>query len=150
MKKILQVILLFICFLSFKAQTNEDLIGKWQGVDSTKNIWSITFSKDNFISFSINGEFIDGKNFKIHGGSNDGKFGQVIYKVDFKSNPIKINLIAKFKKGDLIIEKGILKGFLKFVNKNEILILLDFENKNYTNFTEENKNDTARLIRSEE
>ena len=147
MKKIFLFLLVLFSIIGF-SQKLENLYGKWKGTNNHNNsLGNVIFSDEGYISFIYKGQLIDGKNFVIHGGQNNGKSGKVKYTVDFTTNPYKINLIAFFDDNGKIIEKGILKGLLKFVNNDEILILFDFDNKGYTNFTDENKNEVGYLIR---
>jgi len=67
----------------------------------------------------------------------NGIKAELKYEVDFAKNPIWIDLIAIEK--ETKIEKGRIKGILKYINENNIEILLDFNGKRYKNFEKENE-----------
>ena len=59
------------------------------------------------------------------------------YEDDLTKNPIWIDLIAIEK--ETKIEKGRIKGILKYINDNNLEILLNFNGDRYDNFEKENE-----------
>ncbi|OWR12828.1 hypothetical protein CDW55_12310 [Chryseobacterium sp. VAUSW3] len=83
---------------------------------------------------SINGEFIDGKNFIVRGGINNGQKAELKYSINYEKNPIEIDFIA-IKDNE---EKGRILGAIKQINENEFLMTMSFDGKRDLNFTDEN------------
>ena len=75
---------------------------------------------------SINGEFVDGKNYVIRGGKNDGQKMFVKYEIDDSGLPIKIDIIVIKPENDKNFEKGRILGILDFSNKMETRMNLNF------------------------
>jgi hypothetical protein len=127
-KSALLIFLLFfgLCF----SQTEKDLYGKWGGTDAG-SYGSFTFFPDGFAKVEFNGLNVDGRNHVIPDGPNKGKVAQVKYAVDFSKNIIKFSLIASYNDfNNKPEESKVLGGLIKFINKNEFLLFLDFENQN--------------------
>jgi len=131
-KTILLLIFLSICAIKANSQNSQTLIGQWNGTDFWKNKSDLIFTEDKNVSLTVNGEKIGGENFMVNGIKAELK-----YEVDFAKNPIWIDLIAIEK--ETKIEKGRIKGILKYINENNIEILLDFNGKRYENFEKENE-----------
>ena len=124
-------------FLSFyvikiNSQNNQILIGKWYRTDYWKNKSNLIFTEDKNVSLTIIGEIISGKNFLVNGIKAELK-----YEDDLTKNPIWIDLIAIEK--ETKIEKGRIKGILKYINDNNLEILLNFNGDRYDNFEKENE-----------
>ncbi|MDW9378993.1 hypothetical protein [Chryseobacterium sp. JV558] len=127
-KSILLIFLLFfgLCF----SQTEKDLYGKWGGTDAG-SYGSFTFFPDGYAKVEFNGLNVDGRNYEIPDGPNKGKIGHVKYTADFSKNIIKFSLIASYNDfNNKLEESKFLGGLIKFINENEFLLFLDFENKN--------------------
>ena len=123
--------LLFFTNIAAYAQTEkQDLIGNWIATDHWNNESSLVLSEDNYVSMSINGEFIDGKNFSITGGTNNGKKGELKYSINTNVTPIEIDIIALLDNE----EKGRILGAIKVIDKSEFLMTLSFNGVRDTNF----------------
>lgn len=142
MKKILFIVSV-LCFLSDCYPQNVDLLGEWKSTDYLDNESNIIFFEDKFLALTINGEFIDGRNYIIQGGPNDGKKGEIKYEVNFDTDPIQIDVIALKDNEEL----GRLLGILKIISNDEMIMNLNFEGKRETDFTESNKYNSVTLIR---
>ncbi|KAB1232715.1 hypothetical protein [Chryseobacterium viscerum] len=117
-----------VCF----SQTEKDLYGKWIGTDAGSH-GSFTFFSDGFVKVELDGLNIDGRNHIISDGPNKGKVAHVKYTTDFSKKVVKFNLIASYNDfNNKLEESKFLSGLIKFVNENEFLLFLDFENKNPT------------------
>lgn len=143
MKKLLLVLFILtnICY-SQNAQKN--IIGEWIATDFDGNVSNMIFSNDNYISMTINGEFVDGKNFVIKGGKNDGQKAFMKYEIDDSSLPIKIDIVAIKFEGGKNIEKGRILGILDFLN-NEMRINMSFGGPRESGFDDSNKENTIYL-----
>ncbi|WP_300686694.1 hypothetical protein [Chryseobacterium sp.] len=126
-KSILFFLLLFfsLCF----SQTDKDLHGKWNTTDAG-NQGSFTFFSDGYVKLELDGLKIDGRNHVIPDGPNKGKVAHVKYTADFSQKVIRFNLIGSYNDTNNKLEESkFLSGLIKFVNENEFLLFLDFENK---------------------
>ncbi|RQO40751.1 hypothetical protein DBR39_07380 [Chryseobacterium sp. KBW03] len=131
MKKSFLIFLLLFFGLCF-SQTEKNLYGKWIGTDAGSN-GSFTFFSDGFVKVELDGLNIDGRNHVIPDGPNKGKVAHVKYTTDFSKKVVKFNLIASYNDfNNKLEESKFLSGLIKFVNENEFLLFLDFENKNPT------------------
>lgn len=137
MKSLIKITLLFLFFNNCFAQseTNKlDLLGNWILIDYWQNKSDFILTSDNYVSLSINGEFIDGKNFIVRGGKNDGQKAELKYSINYEKNPVEIDFIA-IKDNE---EKGRILGVIKVLNKNEFMMTMSFDGKRDINFTEQN------------
>jgi hypothetical protein len=128
MKKSFIVFLLMIFGVCF-SQSVKDLYGKWSGADRKDNIGSFTFFSDGFTYVEYNGMVIDGRDYTIPDGPNQGKKGYVKYSVDFSATPYKFKLIISYNNPNNQPEEvQFLKGLIEFTNEKEFLFFIDFEN----------------------
>jgi hypothetical protein len=144
MKKLL-LILFIITNLCYSQNAQQNIIGEWIATDFDGNVSKMIFSYDNYISMTINGEFVDGKNFVIKGGKNDGQKGFMKYEIDDSSLPIKIDIVAIKFEGGKNIEKGRILGILDFLNKTEMRINMSFSGPRESEFNESNQENTIYL-----
>lgn len=138
---------LFVLFSTFIFAQNSkfNIIGTWNSVDSSNNENKTIFSKDGYVTMTINGEEIDGRNFIIHGGPNDGEKAELKYAINLNTNPIQIDLIA-LKNNE---EKGRLKGILIASDSNHFTMAMHFDGTRPENINEEEKNNIIVLTRIE-
>ena len=127
MKKIILLFIITLSLTSFKntSETDFNIVGKWEGQDNNE-VGYLTFQKDSYAYFEINGQIIGGKEFEIK-----GKKGSMTYEVDFTAKPIQIDLII-----NIIGEKEThkLQGILEIITNDEIKVSLGFEGPRPTNF----------------
>jgi hypothetical protein len=142
-KTFILLTVLFSC-LTF-SQTTPKIIGEWIGTDSWGNESKFIFSEDNYISMTINGEFIDGKSFVIKGGKDDGKTAELKYNIDYSKSPVTIDFIAIKNENDKLIEKGRILCIANFISDTEMMLLLNFIGKRETNFDDSNKENMVIL-----
>lgn len=119
-------------------------MGVWNSVDISENQSKTTFSQDEYVSMTINGEEIDGRKFIIRGGSNNGQQAELKYKVDYNENPIHIDLIA-IKDNQ---EKGRIFGIITPIDKNKFLMQISFDGKRPQKI-DENSENTLTLTKSD-
>jgi hypothetical protein len=146
MKKLL-LIFFIITNICYSQDIKETIVGDWIGIDIDGNKEKMIFSNDNYVSMTINGEFMDGRNYVVKGGKNVGQKGFIKYEIDNSSLPIKIDVIAIMLENNQIVEKGRILGILDFINKNEMKINLSYSGIRETEFNDSNKENTINLIR---
>ena len=146
MKKIL-VLFVFLTGISYSQTKKDILIGNWQATDKSGVKNKMVFSNDGFVSMSINGEFIDGKNFVVKGGKKDGQKGTLKYEIDESTVPIKMDIIASSLEKGKAVEKGRLLAIVDFINNDEIKINLSLNQTRATEFNETNEDSTVLLQR---
>ena len=143
-------ILLLILFLFnanvYSQTTAFNITGNWNATDYLGLQESTTiFTQDGYISMTINGEKIDGKNFIIHGGPNDGQKGEMKYEINLKTSPIQIDIIALKDN----IEKGRILGIIIPANQTKCFMLLSFDGKRPETINNENRDQALTLYKIE-
>ncbi|AGC78700.1 hypothetical protein LX97_02539 [Nonlabens dokdonensis] len=124
------LLLIIIPLLSVTSVNAQDqFIGKWKGNDGSQ-IGFIEFDEDGYVTLRIGDQIMGGKEFILK-----GEKGNATYKIDVDKNPIEVVLIMTK------IESGKQKKqfcIAQFINDNEMLFAVDFNNQRPTEFTEEN------------
>ncbi|MFL0354795.1 hypothetical protein [Xanthomarina sp. GH4-25] len=129
MKKII-LLLIAIPFLSFNSNLESiDIIGKWVGEDEGK-IAFMTFDKEGYAIFEIQGQIIGGKEFEM-----EGKKGKMTYIVNPDKTPIEIDLILT--KLDTNEQQKIL-CIAEFQDENNMILAMSWESVRPTEFDSEN------------
>ncbi|MEN5308350.1 hypothetical protein ABE425_12625 [Chryseobacterium cucumeris] len=124
----LKSVIAFILIIGFQAKAQKsqfNIVGNWESIDYWKSKGKAGFTKDGYVSITINGEEIDGKNFIIHGGPDNGQKGELKYKIDMEKTPIHIDFIA-LKDNQ---EKGRLLGIIVPINDSKFLMLINMNGK---------------------
>ncbi|MGA9212061.1 hypothetical protein [Kaistella sp.] len=146
-KKIITLFLTIFTFISLYSQeTKFDIVGVWNSSDYWSNESKTIFSKDGYVSMTVNGEEIEGKNFIIHGGSNNGQKGEMKYEINSEKSPIQIDIIA-LKDNQ---EKGRILGIIVPVHHTKLLMLLSFDGKRPEKMNDENYEQTLTLTKIKE
>lgn len=148
MKRVLLLFLLTTTFCNAQ-RSKQTVVGEWTATDFDGNVSTMIFTDDFFISMTIGTEVIDGKNFIVKGGKNDGQKGILKYELDTNSFPIKIDIIAFEIIDGVKNEKGKLRGILEFLNDTEMRFNLNFKNNREFEFTEANAIGTLNLKRKQ-
>ena len=124
-----KVLMLFIlihfssCIYS-QPNSIKDLIGAWEGKDSLGRSGRMVVIDSTDIIFTI---------------QNKGT-GYARYTIDFGKDPMWFDITMPSKKGTVV-----LKGFLKFINHNEIKWQLTFDDERKNGFLQETDNNTVLL-----
>lgn len=139
-KKITILLLLIANITGMYAQSPSDVVGKWEGTDYDNNPSELIFTEDSFVSFTINGETLGGENFSINGQKADLK-----YFIDSLKNPFWIDFIVYSRAEN--IEKGRIKGVLKFIDIDNVQIAISFDGNRTSNFGEDNKESIITMRR---
>ncbi|UUV22115.1 hypothetical protein [Paenimyroides aestuarii] len=146
MKHFFKLLLIAILFVSKTSNAQNEpnvFIGNWLAIDFWNNESPLILSEDNYISITINGDFIDGKNFIVKGGKNNGKKGELKYSIDADKNPIEIDLIALMDND----EKGRILGAIKLINENNFVMILSFDGTRNTNFDDTDEQNIIKVRR---
>lgn len=133
--KILLLILIVVNSSSYSQIKKLNLVGNWNMTDYWGNKSDFILSEDNYASMTVNGEFIDGKSFIIHGGKNDGQKGEMKYIINYEKTPIELDLVAMKENKEM----GRILGVIKLINENEFLMIWSFDGKRNSDFSENNK-----------
>lgn len=147
MNPIKRICLIFIILYSncTFGQAASKIIGEWTGKDSDGNEGKFIFFKDNYASLTVGNEFIDGKNYIIKGGKNDGKIGEVKYSVDYSKSPNKIDFILSIQENEKFTEKGRILGIIKFITDTEMLFAISLTGIRDEDFNDKNMSTTMTL-----
>src|SRR5690554_4145309 len=138
--KCLLVVTLLMSQLSTAQNQETDFTGKWTMTDYWNNESPLILSEDNYVSISINGEFIDGKNFVVQ----DGRKGELKYLINTDKSPIEIDLICIMDNE----EKGRILGIIQLINDGEFLMTLSFDGVRNSNFDDTNKENIVKVKRT--
>lgn len=85
------------------------------------------------------------KYFIIRGGPDNGQKAELKYEINYKSNPIEIDLVAiKDKK-----ERGRILGIAKPIDNNKFLMVLSFNGNRPEKIDNENLEQTLTLTKVE-
>lgn len=134
MKKIF-ILLIVLPLLSFNSNFNSsDLIGKWIGEDKGE-VMFITFDEEGYAAFENDGQIIGGKEFVMN-----GKKGNMTYEANLDKNPIEIDFIlTKLHPTDeKSNEQKKMLCIAKFEDKNNMIIVLNFDSERPTEFSDSN------------
>lgn len=145
MKNIIYLVILF-SFNSLFAQDSNIIVGEWNATDFWENKSKIIFSEDGYISMTINGEFVDGKNFIIRGGKKDGEKAEMKYGINYTKSPIELDIIALKNENGNPKEYGRMFCLLKFTNANEAYLIIS-KGARDSDFKDENKERIVKLFR---
>ncbi|MFD0991054.1 hypothetical protein ACFQ1R_13175 [Mariniflexile jejuense] len=139
-KSILITIVIFSCASSGILQSEDKLVGKWNGTDFWNNKSDLIFTTDKNVSMTLNGEILGGENFEIKGTKAELK-----YEIDSSKDPIWIDFIAIEKESK--IEKGRIKGIMRFIDENNVELLMNFNGVRFENFDKENEQSIVKIQR---
>ncbi|RST27419.1 hypothetical protein [Chryseobacterium lacus] len=145
MSKLVFFFIIILCANLYSQNVDFNIVGNWNASDYWSNESKTTFTEDGYISMTINGEKIDGKNFIIHGGPNDGQKGEMKYLINSTTSPMQIDIIALKDN----IEKGRILGIIIPVHHTKFLMLLSFDGKRPETMNDENYEKTLTLIKIE-
>jgi hypothetical protein len=104
---------------SMPSASAQSLVGKWKGVDNGE-VGVINFDKEGYVSFTIGGELIGGKNYQAEGLTFD-----MFYEKDDTVTPHMIDFIIKMDDG--ITEVARMEGIYALVDKKTLVINMKFD-----------------------
>lgn len=143
--KILVLISVVVCNVSYSQNKKLNFVGNWNMTDYWGNKSVFILSEDDYVSMTLNGQFIDGKSFIIHGGKNDGQKGEMKYIINYEKNPIEIDLIAVKENKEM----GRILGVIKPISENEFLMIWSFNGERNSDFSE-NNNEQIMTLKSKD
>jgi len=145
MKNIVFLLILF-SFNSAFSQNSVSIKGEWNATDFWNNDSKFIFSEDGYISMTVNGQLIDGKNFIIRGGKTDGEKLEIKYDINYSKSPIELDIVALKIENGKQKEDGRMLCILKFINSNEAYIIIS-KGARDSDFNDENKERIVKLLR---
>ncbi|WP_433832361.1 hypothetical protein [Flavobacterium anhuiense] len=146
MKKFL-LLFLVLTSAAYAQSKKQILVGRWNAIDSNGQSNKMIFTSDNFISMTINGEFINGEGFQVKEGKNKGQKGFLKYEIDESKVPITLDIIASSLEKGKTIEKGRILAIVEFKSNDEIKFNISLEGKRATSFNSSNEETTIVLKR---
>ena len=111
-------VLLFLVTITLHAQS---LVGKWKG-DSNGEVGTMSFDKDGYVTFIMDGEILGGKKFK-----SEGVELSMRYEFNTKVEPNTLDFVLF--SGDETVEFSRMLGIYKFINPKTLIVNMDFEGK---------------------
>ena len=129
MKKLLVITVLVQMLSIISAVAQDKFVGKWTA-DDGKEIGFIEFQEEGYAALGIGNKVMGVKEFTFR-----GKKGSMTYVVSDEVLPIKIDLVVtKLESG----EQKKLLCIARFINDNEMLFAMNFNNQRPIDFTENN------------
>lgn len=121
MKKTTFNLLLLLLTITFSTQivSAQSLVGKWKGEDNGE-VGIINFDKDGYVSFTVGGELVGGKNYQAEGLTFD-----MFYETDDSVTPHTVDFIIKMDEGQ--IEVARMQGIYDLVDKKTLVINMKFD-----------------------
>lgn len=142
------IILLFISASICSAQNAKtQIIGSWKTADLEEGLSELKFGEENFMSLTLNGEIMDGKNYVVKGGKNDGTKGLIKYEIDENVVPVTLDIVGYTLVDGMPIEVGRMLGIIEFLSSNELKINLSFSGPREKEFSGYNADSTQILYR---
>ena len=130
-----------IAYNSFGQNDNNNLVGKWYGIDENGQPGNVLFDTENFVTFTSVKNTYGGKEFEVK-----GKLYMYKYTVDYTKNPIQLDYILykKEKKEDTPIEDKRFKSIVRFIEENTVEIKTGSNSKYPKKFS--SKKDKSSII----
>lgn len=121
MKKSSFSLLSLFISITFSTQTisAQSLVGKWKGEDNGE-VGIINFDKDGYVSFTVGGELVGGKNYQAEGLTFD-----MFYETNDSVMPHEVDFIIKMDEGQ--IEVARMQGIYNLVDKKTLVINMKFD-----------------------
>ncbi len=116
-------------------EVRDFITGEWRG-DDPNNLNYIRFDEDGYITFTLNGQEIGGREFE-----KDGEMANTEYEINSKTNPMEIDIIIT----DLNThEVARLLGIIEVLDENNIYFSLGSEELRPKEFIERNSSHLMR------
>lgn len=97
----------------------QSLVGKWKGEDNGE-VGVINFDKEGYVSFTVGGELVGGKNYQAEGLTFD-----MFYETDDSVTPHMVDFIIKMDDGQ--VEVARMQGIYDLVDKKTLVINMKFD-----------------------
>ena len=118
-----------ISLTSFSTKTST-LVGKWKGEDEGE-VGIITFDKAGYVSFTVDGEVVGGKNYSV-----DGIVMDMVYETDDSVTPHTIDFIFKLNEGQVEISRML--GIYQLVDEKTLILNMKFDGQERPVMMDEN------------
>ena len=118
-----------ISLTSFSTKTST-LEGKWKGEDEGE-VGIITFDKAGYVSFTVDGEVVGGKNYSV-----DGIVMDMVYETDDSVTPHTIDFIFKLNEGQVEISRML--GIYQLVDEKTLILNMKFDGQERPVMMDEN------------
>lgn len=105
--------------LSTQIVSAQSLVGKWKGEDNGE-VGVINFDKEGYVSFTVGGELVGGKNYQAEGLTFD-----MFYETDDSVTPHQVDFVIKMDDGQ--IEVARMQGIYDLVDKKTLVINMKFD-----------------------
>ena len=133
----LLLVVLFFC--SSSVAFGQSLLGSWKGEDGGE-VGVITFDKNGYVSFTINGESIGGKGYKAEGFVFD-----MVYETDEASVPHHMDFVIKMDDG--AVEVSRMQGIYSFEDEKTLIINMKFDGSERPDAFDPTSDDEIRLTK---
>ena len=111
--------LFVLCFLIPTALISaQSLVGSWKGEDNGE-VGVINFDDEGYVSFTVNGEEIGGKQYK-----SEGLVFDMYYEINDAVSPHTMDFVIKMADD---IEVGRMMGIYAFTNDQTLIINMNFD-----------------------
>ncbi|MDZ4747897.1 MAG: hypothetical protein SH808_05375 [Saprospiraceae bacterium] len=97
----------------------QSLVGKWKGEDNGE-VGVINFDKEGYVSFTVGGELVGGKNYQAEGITFD-----MYYETNDSVTPQTVDFIIRMDEGQ--IEVARMQGIYAMVDKKTLVINMKFD-----------------------
>lgn len=131
--------LFVLCFLASSQVYSQSLIGSWKGEDGGE-VGVITFDKNGYVSFTVNGESIGGKGYKAEGMVFD-----MVYETNDTADPHHMDFVIKMDDGSLEVSR--MQGIYSFVDDKTLIINMKFDGSDRPQAFDSNSDDEIRLTK---
>lgn len=128
--------------LSFTTTTlsAQSLIGKWKGEDGGE-VGIITFDKEGYVAFTVNGESIGGKAYKVEGMVFD-----MVYEIDDTVTPHTMDFVISMDGSELEVSR--MEGIYRFDDDKTLVINMKFDGSGRPEAFDDSSDDQIRLTKT--
>jgi hypothetical protein len=118
------------------------LVGQWKGEDDGE-VGIISFDKEGYVSFTVNGEKIGGKEYTAEGLVFD-----MYYESDESVQPHKMDFVIKMHAGEMEVAR--MQGIYTFRDDNTLVINMKFDGSDRPVTLDNDSDDQITLTRMSE
>ncbi len=144
MKRLPAILLFLAVALSFTSfsLTSPSIVGQWKGEDDGE-VGIISFDKEGYVSFTVNGEQVGGKGYKAEGLVFD-----MYYESDESVHPHKMDFVIKMQESQMEVARML--GIYTFTDDNTLVINMKFDGSDRPETLDDASSDQITLTRMTE
>jgi len=144
MKRLPAILFFLAIALSLTSFTlpSPSIVGQWKGEDDGE-VGIISFDKEGYVSFTVNGEQVGGKEYKAEGLVFD-----MYYESDESVQPYKMDFVIKMHDGQLEVAR--MQGIYAFTDDNTLIINMKFDGSERPQSLDDTSEDQITLTRMSE